>query len=144
MLTGRFGESSGRPYIEAKIYLPGLGISGEISFLVDTGADTSLLAPSDSLRLGIDDSLLTGDSECIGVGGIGHNFVEKSVIVFADEEFVYVYEILLDVSQQNAMSEDVPSILGRDILDKWVMTYDPLGKSLTMDVVEADFTYSIT
>jgi predicted aspartyl protease len=143
MLLGRFGDTSGRPYIEARIYLPRLGLSGDISFLIDTGADTSLLTPGDSIRLGVDESNLSGDSECLGVGGVGHNFVERAVIVFADTTSLYVYQVDLDVSPQGAVPEHVPSLLGRNILDRWVMKYSPTTKSLTMDVQTADFTYPL-
>ena len=32
MLHGRFGESSGRPYIPARVFIPRLGLAGNVSF----------------------------------------------------------------------------------------------------------------
>ena len=43
MLRGRFGDTSMRPYLEGRIFLPTIGIDGEASFLVDTGADKTTL-----------------------------------------------------------------------------------------------------
>ena len=40
MLKGRFGDTSGRPYIEGHILLPRLKKRGNVSFVFDTGADT--------------------------------------------------------------------------------------------------------
>ncbi len=45
MLIGRFGHTSGRPYFEARVVLPHLNVAGNVSFLLDTGADKSLLMP---------------------------------------------------------------------------------------------------
>ena len=40
------------------VFLPALGIAGAVLFLVDTGASSTCLHPSDSLSLGIDLTLL--------------------------------------------------------------------------------------
>ena len=53
MLQGRFGDTSGRPYMEGHVLLPRLGWRGYVSFIFDTGADTSLLMPLDARRMGI-------------------------------------------------------------------------------------------
>jgi hypothetical protein len=31
MITGRFGDTSGRPFVEGRLFLPRLGISGDVS-----------------------------------------------------------------------------------------------------------------
>lgn len=62
MLRGRFGDTSGRPYIEGHVFLPRLEKRGNVSFLFDTGADTSLM-PVDGLRVGIDYAELELPSE---------------------------------------------------------------------------------
>ena len=54
MLEGRIGNLSGAPYVEARISFPQLGFRGLVSFLVDTGADGTVLMPADTKRLGID------------------------------------------------------------------------------------------
>ena len=58
MLQGRFGDTSGRPYLEGRFYIPRLGVQGNISFLVDTGADSTTLLPADANKLNIDHSEL--------------------------------------------------------------------------------------
>ena len=40
--------------MEGHVLLPRLGKRGNVSFIFDTGADTSLLMPLDAQRMGID------------------------------------------------------------------------------------------
>ena len=63
MLVGRFGNTSGAAFIEAYISLPDLALAGPVSFLVDTGADQTMLMPVDATRLGVDHAQLTNPSE---------------------------------------------------------------------------------
>ncbi|HEY3783418.1 MAG TPA: hypothetical protein VGL56_20235 [Fimbriimonadaceae bacterium] len=143
MLKGRFGDTSGRPYLEAKIFLPRLNVSGDISFLVDTGADTCILMPSDGIRLGIDYALLRGNRECQGIGCTIHTFVEKAILVFSDEKAVYTYSVDLDIHALDASLESVPSLLGREVLDRWSMNYNPSKNQLTFAVVTSDATFPL-
>ena len=139
---GRYGDTSGRPYLEGRLIFPRLRIQGDISFLVDTGADASLLTPLDGRRLGIDYSTLNGDAEAWGIGGLSHNFLEEAILVFSEPGVaLYLYTMDLDIAVPSPeIPDDLPSLLGRDILDHWRMTYSPLKKNLTFKVLEADHT----
>jgi hypothetical protein len=144
MLTGRFGDTSGRPYIEGRLIFPALKISGDISFLIDTGADRSLLHPDDGIRLGIDYANLTGNAESVGIGGICQNFVEPAWFVFSEpKRFLYIHFVDLAISPPAPERMQLPSLLGRDILDKWRMIYNPIKKRLTFQVLSADVTVPI-
>ena len=139
MLRGRFGDTSGRPYVEGRLILPKLNIRGDISFLVDTGSDMSLLLPSDGMRLNIDYGQLGGDEESVGTSGVSHNFVEPAVVVFSEPgHFLYAYYIDLLIAPYDAEIMDITSLLGRNILDRWRMTYDPQKKRLVFKVISAD------
>ena len=59
--------------------LPRQELSGDISFLVDTGADSSMLMPADALRMGLDYRKLTRLSESVGISGTARNFIEEAV-----------------------------------------------------------------
>ena len=122
--------------------LPRLNISGYISFLVDTGADTSLLNPIDSKRLGIDFNTLTGDEESWGLGGSVHSYVEDALLIFSETGVaLYVYSFDLSISPDDpAIPADLPSLLGRDVIDNWRMTYSPSRQNLTFHVFSADVT----
>ena len=47
MLRGRFGYTCGRPCMEGHVLFPRPGWNGNVSFIFDAGADTSLLMPFD-------------------------------------------------------------------------------------------------
>ena len=85
MIRGRFGNTSGRPHIEGRIFLPRIGVRGDISFLFDTGADESLLMPLDGLRMGIDYANLPDQASSSGIGGDYENFIEPAILIFAGD-----------------------------------------------------------
>ena len=145
MLRGRFGDTSGRPYIEGRVILPNLNIIGDISFLVDTGSDETRLHPSDGVRLKIDYGQLSGDAESIGTSGLTYDFIEPAVVVFSEpKRFLYVYNITLRIASYDIEILDLPSLLGRNILDQWRMTYDPQKKRLLFKVISADVTVPLS
>ena len=145
MLTGRFGGTTGRPYIEGRLFLPRLGIDGNISFLLDTGADSSILMPGDALRLKVPYDQLTGDSPAVGLGGEVHCYEENAVIAFSDPgRTVYAYQLDLDILPVDPTTMDFRSLLGRDILDRWRIVYDPSHHLLQATVRTADYKVDIS
>ena len=84
MLRGRFGETTGRPYFDARVVLPRLEAKENVSFIFDTGADSSVLMPLDAQRLGIDLSRLDEGRAATGIGGTQKQFIEPSTVIFAD------------------------------------------------------------
>jgi len=140
-LKGRFGNTSGRPYIEGRLHLPRLGITSDVSFCVDTGADTTVLLPSDGERMGVDYRNLETEVESVGVGGISLDFQEKAAVIFAEpNRALYVYLIDLLISSPTPDIMALPSLLGRDILNRWRMTYNPSRAALSFQVLDADYT----
>ena len=139
MLRGRFGDTTGRPYIEGRLIVPGQGLSSNLSFLVDTGADRTMLMPADARQMGLDYSQLTRRTESVGIGGASLNFVEQATLVFLEpERFLQVYVIDIRIAAPSLEIMDLPSLLGRDVLDRWRMTYDPQRGLLTFRVRTAD------
>lgn len=113
MLRGRFGDTSGRPYIEGRLILPNLNVVGDISFLVDTGSDETRLHPNDGVRLNIDYGQLSGDAESIGTSGLTHDFIEPAVVVFSEpKRFLYVYNITLRIASYDIEILAYPPSLG--------------------------------
>ena len=139
MIQGRFGDTSGRPYFEGRLLFPNLGLSGDISFIYDTGADTSILMPIDALRLGVDYLSLTEGEKCYGIGGESEQFVEPAMLVFTDPGVcLHVYFLDLSIAAPNPEISDFPSLLGRDVIDNWAVTYNKHNAGLTADVVNSD------
>lgn len=143
MLIGRFGNTSGRPYMEARVSLPSTGKFADISFLFDTGADATLLMPMDSVRLGIDFS--DPSLQSISLSGIGSSsgIMLPGFVTFAgDDSTLYVYQTALFIAVPSANNLDVPSLLGRNIIDRWHVNYAPSQNTLTAVVLGADHTIS--
>lgn len=93
MLRGRFGDTSGRPFMAAHVSIASQKAFGEVSFLVDTGADTTVLMPVDADRLGLDLSRLSDVTESTGIGGVSTDFVEPAQLVFSDGGILHVYDV---------------------------------------------------
>lgn len=143
MIIGKFAEA-GRPYVRGFVTLPRLRITAEIAFLVDTGADLSLLAPSDAFTIGVDYTLLVSYAQSFGSAGVAFSFTEPAVISFVDSErALHTYDVDLAIAEPNVDIIHMPSILGRDILDRWRMIYDPKGAELTFSVHSADVSLPI-
>ena len=138
MVRGRFGDTSGRPYMEGHVLLPRLGKRGNVSFIFDTGADTSLLMPLDAQRMGIDYGIFGNEVSTLGIGGVSKNFTESAYLAFVGDEALYGYEIELHICKPAEELMTVPSLLGRDIIDRWRVTYDMSASELLAEVISSD------
>lgn len=71
MIRGRLISVDGRsrPYVLAHIAIPSQGVSDNVELLVDTGADGTLLSPSDAAALRLDLAQLPPGPPSTGVGG---------------------------------------------------------------------------
>ncbi len=125
--------------------MPRLSVQGQVSFLVDTGADKTVLMPLDGQRLAIDYTKLNGNERTVGIGGFSVNFVEKALVVFLDSSnnVLCVYSIDLQISPPSPAIMDIPSLLGRDILNQWRMSYNERRDLLAFKVLSADFTFPV-
>ena len=131
MLVGRFGGTTSAPFMEGRIWLFKPQIVHEISFLVDTGAHTSIIMPSDGLAAGVDYTDLRFTETSNGVGGELKSVVVEGMINFVDSDFMYCYQLKVQIAQCHEYLKDVPSIIGRDILSKWDLRVSPLDFILT-------------
>ena len=124
MITGFF-SSRGRPYIYGRVTLPRFGVSTDVPFLLDTGADSSCLHFRHTSELVVPESSLGNESSVGGIGGTAAYYREPAMVTFAygsggiDE---VSYNIALDLSYSDE-TIGLPSLLGRDILDDWHIEY---------------------
>ena len=124
--------------MEEHVLLPRLGKRGNVSFIFDTGADTSLLMPLDGQRMGVDYEAFEEEGVSLGIGGVSANYIESAYLVFVGDEALYGYEIKLRVCKPSDDLMTVPSLLGRDIIDRWRVTYDKPAQELLAEVISAD------
>lgn len=139
MLTGRFGNTSARPYLEGSLIIPRLNVGAVLSFLVDTGADDTFVMPADGLTLGLDYGQLRGrDDTGRGAGGPFTAYHEPALVTFTDGANLFGSFVTVGILQQRDDMLKVPSLLGRDIIHRWHMRYQHSGRTLHFDVESAD------
>lgn len=124
MIRGRFEGLPGRrrPFITAHLSIPSQNIPGDVNFLVDTGADSIVLAPTDALFLGINTASLPQGAPSIGVGGPTPTVNADAVLTLNNRVFNILLRILAPRTrrQQRAL-RTIPSLLGRNILSRFAL-----------------------
>ena len=118
MLKGLFRSETGAPIVEGHVAFPRLDRRGVVFFLVDTGADGTVLMPGDCDKLKIDYGTLVNPTTSQGIGGSSGGFTERAVLSFSDERFRYVYVLKIEISAPTRFNQEFPSLLGRDILNR--------------------------
>ena len=145
MLRGRIGNTSGEPLLEGLLQIPSQNISNHISFLVDTGADMSILMPDDGVLMGIDYSALSDTQVVGGIGGETTIYTEPARIIFAESgKCLHAYAITLGISPVKKELEETHSLIGRDILQNWKMRYHPTTGYVAFDVIRSDLEISLS
>ena len=125
MITGFF-SSIGRPFILGTVILPRFGVSADVYFLLDTGADSSCLHSQDARNLAVPESSLGNESYLGGVGGTAVYYSEPALVTFDDYGPAHIYEVSYNIDLDLSYSDEtlaMPSLLGRDILDNWHIEY---------------------
>ena len=144
MLVGLFGKTSGRPYVEGRILIPRLRINTSIWLCVDTGSDTTTLMPRDGNNIGVDYSILSASGQSMGISGAVDSYKERAILAFTDQgPIIHGYDIDLTIISPDPERPGInrlPSLLGRDILNRWTMHYAPTADNLTFEVETADVT----
>ncbi len=142
MIVGRIGDTSGAPYLEGDLYLSHQGLFSRISFLVDTGADSTTLMPIDGRNIGLDYARLRYADVATGVGGITQTFLEAATLTFVDtrRRRLHHYALTIDIIPPKPDLEGVKSLLGRDILKHWRMDWDTVNDKVNFTVRSADLT----
>jgi len=145
MLRGRFGDTTGRPFIEGHVQLVRLGVNFNVSFLLDTGADRTLISPVEGMRMGIDYSRLKPGPLFEGIGGTVKGYEETAILTFAEAgRFLYSYAFRIGITEPRKRRrpphpDDIAALLGRDVLHQWRMSYNHSRKRLNLTVLSYDF-----
>ncbi|MDE2765810.1 MAG: retropepsin-like aspartic protease [Chloroflexota bacterium] len=113
--------------------------AARVVFLVDTGADRTTLMPRDINALGLDLRLDEfGRSQTTGVGGSVQTSQAPASLFFADDEIPdglrrvnLIIDLLMPEDAQAAAR--LPSLLGRDFLNRCACVFDPANNRLAID-----------
>ena len=106
--------------------------------LVDTGASATCLHPADAIRAGIPFERLGNGIDYLGIGGTSAYFREAANLLFEDESYLRIYRLDLLIAAPTSNNRELPSLLGRDVLNRWRMDYNPTGDRLEWTVHDAD------
>jgi len=132
-----YGEVSfGRPFITGFIVLPRLMLGDEISFLVDTGADRTVIQPRDAVKLGIEHQRTFAGAPVVvsrGIGGNAEEYVEPGLVLFRhnDEKWDHLL-VLLYFAKPTPENASDPSILGRDVISYYRLVFEQRAGLVTL------------
>lgn len=138
MIRGSFDR--GRPQVECRLVIPRLRVNHRLMLLVDTGSIATCLHPADAIRAGIPFEQLENEIGYAGVGGSATYFREIANLLFEDDSRLRIYRLNLLIAAPTENNRELPSLLGRDVLNRWRLEYDPTNGSLECAVHDADHT----
>ena len=138
MIRGSFDR--GRPVVECRLVIPRLSVNHRLLLLVNTGASASCLHPADAIRAGIPFGELGNRVGYLGIGGSSAYFRESANLPFDDDSYLQIYRLDLLIAAPTEGNRDLPSLLGRDVLNSWCVDYDPADGRLECTVRSADHT----
>ena len=116
------------PLLDAFLYLPSIDQHVTLQFLVDTGADVSVLHPQDGLRLASREedweAIRSFPREYLGGAGAGEPYFGVPAFLFLthDDDETWVREIRIWMADADSRLEH-ESLLGRDVLEHFKMTF---------------------
>ena len=125
-----YGYRPPAPFIAVMMFFKELNLEAKLPLLIDTGASSTMILWRDVERLKINTTLLRkGDKEFTGLGGLTKAKPTLTTISFTSE----TGELLEEEAEVFVVSspcpslklELLPSILGRNLLNKYNLTYSP-------------------
>ena len=110
-------------FVEAEVSASPGGRSSPVTFLVDSGASATAIHPSDTPKLGIPATILQR-AERLRVHGIGGSSTYRLIhgaLTFQNDAAPTPlrYSTTLYIADPTEDNADIPSLLGRDILNYW-------------------------
>jgi predicted aspartyl protease len=143
MIRGYFSDERGRrrPFIDAVFQFPTLNNQGlQVPLLVDTGADRTILSPTDALRLsrrfGINLADLPQSAPSTGVGGQATTRTIEAVLTIDSFSASLTLTILEPMPGRLL---PIPSLLGRDIISRFALFMEErTDRVLLLEPSEAD------
>jgi hypothetical protein len=123
VIRGYFRRAHGisRPFVDATLEFPTLGDQSiDVSFLVDSGADCTVLSPTIAGALGAVVNTMSPGPITAGVGGMTDTRAVRAVLQFGD----VAIPIVLVVFEATGRTTAMPSILGRDALSHFALVME--------------------
>ena len=136
MIRGLFSTDEGGavhlPFIPFRLEFPNQpNVIGNIYFLIDTGADTTILSLLEARSIGLEVANLDRGE----IGGVGGS-VETRILEATLHAQNYTKTLTIHIPEDN---EEIPSLLGRDFISAFTLIIrERHGAALLLDDDEAD------
>lgn len=133
--------------MEDRLVIPHQNLWRNCPFIIDTGAERSVLMPIDARLMGVDRRQLHDPDASDGIGGRceGHNAFAFIVLFDPDASVLHNFRVKVFIPDE---SRDLfridSSILGRDVLDRLKLTYDKPHQLVTLDELRSDEQHDAT
>lgn len=120
----------GAAYAIAVVAIPRLQVRQNIEFLIDTGATRTTILDRDAITLGVSYMKLSKLTQpLLGLGGLVETYVARDATLYFKTEEGFEHKELTEllVVKHKKVDENImriPSVLGRDILNKYKLVYD--------------------
>ena len=130
MVPTGFAGVPARPFIEVRLHVQG-STPTAIPFLIDTGADRSVLHPADASQLGMAPWEIDFSSgpPISGVGGSMRIMPITTRVIFRTETDQYPRYVWMNstvyLAEPSEENWDMPSLLGRDLLQPFRLVMEP-------------------
>lgn len=89
--------------------------------------------PGDGFRLNIPYSTLSYSGGAKGIDGVIDSHSERAEVWFSDGQYQYMYSVDVTIFEPTNRNRGIPSLLGRQILNRWHITYDAQRPVLNID-----------
>jgi len=122
MCIGYYSE--GWYIVNTFLLSPNIQLMEPVRFIIDTASETTILSPSDAIRIGLDfRSLVRNPNPTIGVGGRTHTLILNNVgiafplITRGRRKRAHIEH--LDKIEVGNHNWTLPSLLGHDVLNRF-------------------------
>ena len=143
-ILGRFRTeraASPEPVIRARVAVTP-ELFAEVTFLIDTGADRTMLSPRDTANILPDPNALDWENDPTlgamqGVGeGVCRIITRQRLIGFRDDQTGPVLTaVSFGLVEPTDSNRQLPSLLGRDVLENFRLTVSTRESQVTLELV---------
>lgn len=132
------------PFLRSTVFLPRFREFLEVNFLVDTGAESTVLALRDVRGAGLPDREFRQQPlrSVRGVGGEQIHYIESASMAFygdvQNQTFIWNGQVRIPQHSDEAVAMRLPSILGRDFLNLCDLRLNWPGGLITLAPANVD------